>query len=410
MQTLRGQIDLLVFDFDGVLTDNRVIVAEDGTESVVCNRADGLAFDMLRAAGLPVLILSTERNRVVAARAAKLKAPVLQAVGDKAHTLVEHCRQGGIDLRRVAFVGNDLNDVAVMRVVGFPIAVADSHPNARAAASLVLATRGGDGVARELAEKLLALPYGEAMSATAPAQPITFNERGEGVLALVPARGGSKSVPRKNLRVVAGKPLIAHSVDHARKSSTVTRVIVTTDDQEIAEVGRAAGAEVPFMRPAEFAQDLSTDYEFVRHALEWLRENEGYVPELVVQLRPTTPVRDVRLIDRAVEAIRAKPEADSLRAVVGACFTPYKMWHLGADGFLVPLLALDGMAECYNQPRQILPDVYQQDGFLDIVRPRTVFAGSITGQKILPLFIDRESIDIDYEHEFAEAEQQLQGD
>jgi N-acylneuraminate cytidylyltransferase len=230
------------------------------------------------------------------------------------------------------------------------------------------------------------------------------------VLALVPARGGSKSIPRKNLRVVAGKPLVAHSIDHARAARTITRVILTTDDREIAEVGRAAGAEVPFLRPPEYAQDLSTDYEFVRHALEWLRDNESYVPDLVVQLRPTTPVRNIRLIDRAVEAIAARPEADSLRAAVGACFTPYKMWHLGEDGFLKPLLPLPGVEEPYNQPRQILPAVYQQDGFIDIVRPRTIFEqSSITGRNILPFFIDEESIDIDYEHEFAEAEEKLRG-
>jgi N-acylneuraminate cytidylyltransferase len=249
------------------------------------------------------------------------------------------------------------------------------------------------------------------MNVSVHTSPTALSKQGEGVLALVPGRGGSKSVPRKNLRVVAGKPLIAHSVEHALKARTVTRVLVTTDDLEIAEVGRAAGAEVPFIRPSEFAQDLSTDYEFVRHALEWLRDNEGYVPELVVQLRPTTPVRDIRLIDRAVEAVRANPGADSLRAVVSACFTPYKMWHLGADGFLAPLLALKDVNEAYNQPRQILPNVYQQDGFLDITRPRTVFElNSITGRNILPFFIDRESIDIDYEHEFAEAEQRLRGE
>jgi len=228
------------------------------------------------------------------------------------------------------------------------------------------------------------------------------------VLALIPARGGSKSVPRKNLREIGGKPMIAHSIAHAQASSLIDRIIVTTDDPEIADVALRFGAETPFMRPAEFAQDLSTDYEFVRHALEWLRDNEAYNPELAVQLRPTTPVRDVRLIDRAIAAIRARPEADSLRAVVGCCFTPYKMWRLAEDGFLKQLLFLDGIDEPYNQPRQILPEIVQQDGFIDIVRPRTIFEqNSITGRHILPFFIDRESIDIDEEDELAEADRKL---
>lgn len=230
------------------------------------------------------------------------------------------------------------------------------------------------------------------------------------VLALVPARGGSKSMPRKNLREVAGRPMVAHSIEHALQAKFVTRVILTTDDEEIADAGRRAGAEVPFMRPAEFAQDLSTDYEFVRHALEWLRDSEGYVPDMVLQLRPTTPIRDVRLIDRAIIALAAHPEADSLRAVVLACFTPYKMWLLGEDGFMKPLMTLAGFEEPHNQPRQLLPDVYQQDGFLDIVRPRTIFEqNSITGANILPFFLKQESIDIDYENELIEADRIMRG-
>jgi CMP-N,N'-diacetyllegionaminic acid synthase len=225
------------------------------------------------------------------------------------------------------------------------------------------------------------------------------------VLALIPARGGSKSIPRKNLREIAGKPMIAHSIAQAQASRHIDRIVVTTDDAEIAEVARKYGAETPFMRPAEFARDLSTDYEFVRHALEWFRENERYEPELAVQLRPTTPARDVRFIDRAIEAIRARPEADSLRAVVGCCFTPYKMWRVGDDGFLKQLLILDGLEEPYNQPRQLLPEVVQQDGFLDIVRPRTIFEqNSITGRSVLPFFIDRESIDIDEEDDLRAAD------
>ena len=129
-----------------------------------------------------------------------------------------------------------------------------------------------------------------------------------------------------------------------------------------------------------------------------------------MQLRPTTPIRDVRLIDKAIAAIAARPDADSLRSVVGACFTPYKMWLLAEDGFLSQLLTLPGIAEPHNQPRQILPAAYQQDGFLDITRPRTIFDhGSITGPKILPFFIDQESVDIDYEHEFAAADKLMRG-
>jgi CMP-N,N'-diacetyllegionaminic acid synthase len=232
------------------------------------------------------------------------------------------------------------------------------------------------------------------------------NQKMGGVLALIPARAGSKSIPRKNVREVAGVPLIVHSIRHAQASQRITRIVVTTDGQEIADVASAAGAEVPFFRPAEFSQDLSPDLDFVRHALEWLRDNEGYVPDMVVQLRPTTPLRDVRLIDKAIDDFAANPAADSLRAVVGACFTPYKMWLRRDDGFLQPLMSLPDIPEQYNEARQRLPEVFQQDGFIDIVRPRTVFEqNSLTGRNIMPFFIANESIDIDYEHELGEATQ-----
>lgn len=164
------------------------------------------------------------------------------------------------------------------------------------------------------------------------------------------------------------------------------------------------------MRPSELAGDLSLDYDFARHALEWLWAHERYEPDLVVQLRPTTPFRDIDVLDRAVEAIRARPDVDSLRAVVSASFTPYKMWQIGPDGLLEPILQLPTVVEPFNQPRQLLPDVYQQDGFIDIVRPRTVLdQRSITGRRILPFVIESASIDIDYEHDLDEAEQKAKG-
>jgi CMP-N,N'-diacetyllegionaminic acid synthase len=229
------------------------------------------------------------------------------------------------------------------------------------------------------------------------------------VLAIVPARGGSKSIPRKNVRLVNGKPLVAWSIEHGLAARRITRVICSTDDDEIAEVAARHGAEVPFRRPLEISGDLAVDFEFHLHALEWLRDHEGYVPDLVVQLRPTHPIRRAETLDRAIEAIEAMPEADSLRAVRRAVFTPYKMWRTSASGFLSPILSIDGMAEPYNMPRDVLPVVVQQDGYVDITLPRTVFEQrSTTGRRILPFFVDDEPIvDIDYEPELAEAERLL---
>lgn len=216
------------------------------------------------------------------------------------------------------------------------------------------------------------------------------------VLALIPARGGSKSVPRKNLLPVAGKPLIAYSILHAQACPSITRVVVSTDDDEIAEVARSYGAEVPFKRPAEAATDSATDFQVFHHALSWLAEHEAYAPELVVHLRPTGPVREVALIERAVQLMLANPEADALRSVGTAEQTPYKMWRI-EDSFLRPLIELPGYPEAHSMPRQKLPVAYWQNGYVDIVRPRTILElESMTGQVVLPFVVEGKIHELDY--------------
>jgi YrbI family 3-deoxy-D-manno-octulosonate 8-phosphate phosphatase len=149
-------VDALVTDFDGVHTDDAALVDEDGTESVRVSRADGMGVERLLAAGVAFLIISKERNGVVAARAAKLRVPVLQAVDDKAAALTRWLREQQLDPARCAYVGNDVNDLSAMALVGWPIAVADAHPAVRRAARVVLRKRGGHGAVREAAELVLA--------------------------------------------------------------------------------------------------------------------------------------------------------------------------------------------------------------------------------------------------------------
>lgn len=216
------------------------------------------------------------------------------------------------------------------------------------------------------------------------------------VLALIPARGGSKSVPRKNLLEVAGRPLIAYSIRHALASRSITRTIVSTDDAEIAEVASVHGAELPFRRPAEFATDFATDLDVFRHALGWLAEHEGYRPELVVHLRPTGPVRDVALIEHAIALMLEHPEADSLRSVGLAEQTPYKMWRL-EGAYLTPLLPLPEFPEAHSMPRQKLPPAYWQNGYVDVVRPRAVLElDSMVGRVVLPFVVPGKIHELDY--------------
>ena len=143
-------IDLIVYDFDGVMTDNRVIVFQDGTEAVIVNRADGLGVDRFRSLGIPQLILSTETNPVVKARATKLDLEVIASCKDKKTALENYCAQKGYDLTRVIYIGNDLNDLQVMKIVGFPIAPSDAHPEIKKIAKLTTEAKGGDGVVKEL--------------------------------------------------------------------------------------------------------------------------------------------------------------------------------------------------------------------------------------------------------------------
>jgi CMP-N-acetylneuraminic acid synthetase len=229
------------------------------------------------------------------------------------------------------------------------------------------------------------------------------------VLALIPARGGSKSIPRKNVLPFAGAPLIAYSIAAGLAAETVTRVIVSTDDEEIAAAARHYGAETPFLRPAEFAQDNTPDLPVFQHALEWLAEEEDYHPEIVVQLRPTSPFRRVWHIDQAVYQLLERPDADAVRTVCLPFQNPFKMWRIGPDGLMQPLIDT-GYPEPYNMPRQLLPDVYWQTGYVDAAWADTILnKNSMTGAHILPLIIPPcDWIDIDSPDDWRRAERMLE--
>ncbi len=226
------------------------------------------------------------------------------------------------------------------------------------------------------------------------------------VLALIPARGGSKGIPRKNIRLFAGHPLIAYSIAAGLQAETVTRVIVSTDDEEIAAIAREYGAEVPFLRPAHLALDETPDYPVFLHALRWLEEREGYRPDIIVQLRPTSPIRPRNLVDRGVRLLLEHPEADSVRAVVPSGQNPFKMWRIEDDGYMRPLLTVEGIPEPYNAPRQRLPQTFWQTGHLDVMWRRTLLEkGSMTGQRILPLLVEpRYTVDLDNPWDWERAE------
>lgn len=231
------------------------------------------------------------------------------------------------------------------------------------------------------------------------------------VVAIIPARGGSKSIPRKNIQLFSGHPLIAYSIAAGQHAQGVSRVLVSTDDEQIAEIARGYGAETPFLRPPDLALDDTPDWPVFKHALDWLAQNQDYHPDLVVQLRPTSPLRPPDCVDRGIESMLSHPEADSLRAVVPSGQNPYKMWRIDASGLLQPLLK-DEFEEPYNMPRQKLPPTYWQTGHLDVIRVSTILEKeSMTGDTILSLVLDPAyTIDIDTRRDLSRAEWMLARD
>ena len=227
------------------------------------------------------------------------------------------------------------------------------------------------------------------------------------ILALIPARGGSKGIPRKNIRSFAGYPLIAWSIAAGLQAHTVNRVIVSTDNDEIAAVAREYGAETPFMRPLELAQDHTNDLPVFEHALKWLEDIESYKPDIVIQLRPTSPIRPKDCVDSAIKILLENPEADCVRGVVPAGQNPHKMWHFNGYGkAMKPLLEVEGISEPYNAPRQVLPSIYWQTGHIDAIRTATIKRKhSLTGSMVYPLVLDPDyTVDIDTAADWAKYE------
>ena len=150
-------LEAIIFDFDGVLTDNRVLVSEEGIEFVSCSRSDGLAFDVLKKLKIKMFILSTEKNRVVEARAKKIKIPVIQSIENKKITLEKLVKKKNIRLDKVLFIGNDLNDYSAMKICGYCACPSDSHKLIKGISKIVLKTKGGHGVVREIVEEIFSL-------------------------------------------------------------------------------------------------------------------------------------------------------------------------------------------------------------------------------------------------------------
>ncbi len=208
------------------------------------------------------------------------------------------------------------------------------------------------------------------------------------ILAIIPARGGSKRVPGKNIRELSGKPLIAYSIEHAKYSKYINRIIVSTEDDKIAEVAKKYGAEIPFVRPPHLAHDETEDFPVFEHTLLWLKENENYIPEVVVHLRSTSPLRKLEDVDGAIELLVNNINIDSVRTVIEPQSSPYKMYKINKLGLLEKFVTLTDYKESNNLPDQRLPKVYRHIGSADVIWAKTITEKrSISGDKIMPYIV-----------------------
>jgi len=220
---------------------------------------------------------------------------------------------------------------------------------------------------------------------------------GKSVLAIIPARGGSKELPGKNIKELCGKPLIAWSIEVAENCSAIDRIVVSTDDDQIVDGVKKYGAEVPFERPAELANDTASTINVIFHTIDWLREHQDFRPEYILLLQPTSPLRTVEDIEGTIQTLKDK----DARAVVSVCETDHHPWWSN-------ILSEDGNMKDFIRPkildkrRQDLPKYYRLNGAIYLaatkyLRERNGFFGPNTFAYEMP---KERSVDIDSDLDF----------
>lgn len=220
------------------------------------------------------------------------------------------------------------------------------------------------------------------------------------VVAIIPARSGSKSIPDKNIKHLAGKPLIAYSIAAARLAKNIDRVIVSTDSQKYADIAAQYGAEVPFLRPAEISGDTATDYMCIKHALDWLQYQEGSQPEYLVHLRPTTPLRDSRCIEDAIELLRNNEVATALRSVHEMSESAYKTMEI-ETGFLKRAFCGSFDLDAANDNRQRFSKTYHPNGYVDVIRSSFVRENQKLHGNCVLAYISESAVEVDTINDFA---------
>jgi len=242
------------------------------------------------------------------------------------------------------------------------------------------------------------------------------------IVCLIPARGGSKGIPNKNIKLLNNKPLIAYSIETSLSSSFINDTIVTTDSDEIAKISREYGATVPFKRPDNISQDKSLDIEFINHYMDWVKENNMKIPDIIVQLRPTYPIRDTDYLDYCIQTfVNNYEKYDSLRTVVELDKTPFKMYHIEdhydqtiLEKRLTPVIPQSEymfLKEPHNMCRQDLPKTFLHNGCIDMLKTSILSRNTISGRNIYPIIMNKnEHYDIDTVEDWKKTEERLKNE
>lgn len=226
------------------------------------------------------------------------------------------------------------------------------------------------------------------------------------IIAIIPARSGSKGVPDKNIRLLAGKPLLTYSIVAARLVESIGRVIVSTDSQHYADIAREYGAEVPFLRPSGISDDGSSVYEYIKHTLDWIKDHEGNIPKYIALLLPTTPLREVIHIEKAIRYMMTNDNACGLRSVHEMSETSYKTLEI-ENGYLKCICTGSYDIDMANRPRQEFPKTYQPNGYVDVIRSSYVTEnGVVYGDRVIAYVTPRTS-EVDTIEDFEYLEYQV---
>tara|TARA_Y100000816_G_C26098612_1_gene581830 strand:- start:243 stop:941 length:699 start_codon:yes stop_codon:yes gene_type:complete len=209
------------------------------------------------------------------------------------------------------------------------------------------------------------------------------------VIAIIPARSGSKSIKNKNLKKIKGKSLLERSIEFAKKIDLVDKIIVSTDSKKYQYLSIKYGAECPFLRPKILSRDISKDIDLFIHCLNWLKKHQNYIPDIVINLRPTYPFRKKKDFTNAIKKIIKEKKIESIKSICEIPFPLDKSWKIKKNSFLQNAINKKSKKEFWNLPRQNLTKYYVQNGNIDIVRGKVIMEKKkMSGTKIYPIIQD----------------------